>query len=163
MLRGLVVEDEGEKLRRVLECIERVPGCEAQGIDDARDIAGAKVLLRRNRYDLMILDITLPERVDQSLVPDGGISLLDEVLERDIYNTPQHIVGLTAFDEICETAGRRFADDLWLVIKYDPSSDEWAERLQRKVHHILLAARAPSSNQDYGNDLCIFTALATPE
>jgi nucleoside phosphorylase/CheY-like chemotaxis protein len=163
MLRVLVVEDDSEKLRRVLECIERVSGCEAEGIDDARDIAGAKVLLRKNQYDLMILDITLPERVDQSPVPEGGISLLDEVLERDIYNTPQHIVGLTAYDEIFETAGRRFADDLWLVIKYDPSSEEWADRLQRKIHHILLAARAPGSSQDYRSDLCIFTALAAPE
>jgi nucleoside phosphorylase/CheY-like chemotaxis protein len=163
MLRVLVVEDDSVKLRSVLECLEAVPGCEAEGIDDARDAAGAKSLLRKNEYDLMILDIALPERTDQAPTADGGIALLDEVLERDIYRTPQHIVGLTAFDDILEVAGRRFADDLWLVLKYDPSSGEWSDRLKRKVQHILLATRAPESSHEYKSNLCVVAALQAPE
>jgi nucleoside phosphorylase len=110
----------------------------------------------------MVLDISLPERPETLPIPDGGIKLLEEVLERDIYFKPREVVGLTAFTEVLESAGRRFAEDLWLVIQYDPTEDSWSHQLQRKVRHILLAKRA-GPLPEYSNYLCILTALAAPE
>ena len=165
MIKILVVEDDTVKLARVRHCLTEASGGDAAGIeiDDALDARTAKQLLRQNRYDLMVLDIALPERRGEEATPHGGIELLAEVLRRDIYTTPQHIVGLTAFDEVLEEAGRRFADDLWLVIKYDPRSEEWANRLTRKIQHILLAARSADSPRDFASDLCIVAALQEPE
>ena len=87
-----------------------------------------------------------------------------EVLERDIYKRPRHIVGLTAFSDI-ERGGcyERFVDDLWLVIQYDQTSDVWVEQLQRKVRHILLAKRTDGAIVDHGAYLCVVTALPAPE
>ena len=84
----------------------------------------AKVLLKQKQYDLMILDIALPERADQVPAPEAGIALLQEVIDRDKqYYRPREIVGLTAFSNIREQAAKRFAEDLWSVIQYDPGSD----------------------------------------
>ncbi len=95
-------------------------------------------------------------------IPDGGIRLLEEVLERDLYFKPREVVGLTAFTEVLESAGRRFAEDLWLVIQYDPTEDTWAQQLQRKVKYLLLVKRADPLpvHESY---MCIVTALASPE
>ena len=161
-LRILVVEDNPDKLRHVLNCLESVPGCAAENIHSAHDSQEAKRYLRENQYDLMILDISLPERPESLPIPDGGIRLLEEVLERDVYSKPREVVGLTAFVEVLESAGRRFAEDLWLVIQYDPTEDSWAEQLKRKVAYLLLTKRS-GSLPDYENYLCVVTALPDPE
>jgi nucleoside phosphorylase/CheY-like chemotaxis protein len=161
-LKILVVEDNPEKLRHVLTCLESVPGCAADQIHSAHNSNEARRYLRENQFDLMVLDISLPERPENLPTPDGGIRLLEEVLERDMYFKPREVVGLTAFTEVLESAARRFAEDLWMVVQYDPTEDTWAQQLQRKVRHILLAKRA-GPLPDYANYLCIVTALPAPE
>lgn len=162
MIKILVVEDNLEKLRNVVNCLQQVPGCELEQIDTAHDALEAKRLLRTTKYDLLILDIALPERADTLPSPDGGIALLQEVLDRPVYHAPREVVGLTAFPEVRETAGPRFAEDLWLVVQYDPSSEAWSDQLQRKVRHIQLAQKS-GVELTYESELCIVTALPNPE
>jgi nucleoside phosphorylase len=69
---------------------------------------------------------------------------------------------LTAFPEIREKAAQRFAEDLWMVIQYDISSDHWAEQLRRKVEYILLVERSQPI-PGYEAFLGIVAALPTPE
>jgi len=163
VIRILVVEDSQEKLRRVLGCLSDVPGCGGDAIDNARDSVEARRLLRANTYDLLILDIALPDRADALPSPDGGIRLLAEILDRDIYRQPREVVGLTAFADIRETAGPMFAEELWTVIQYDPTTLAWEDQLRRKVRHILLAERAAGGVPEFGAHLCVVTALTTPE
>jgi nucleoside phosphorylase len=161
-LRILVVEDNSDKLRHVLNCLESVPGCVSDQIHSARDSQEAKRYLRENQYDLMILDISLPDRPESLPIPDGGIKLLEEVLDRDVYLKPREVIGLTAFADVLEVAGRRFAEDLWLVIQYDPTEDAWAEQLRRKIRYLLLVKRT-GPIPDYGSYMCVVTALPEPE
>lgn len=161
-MRILLVEDNQEKLRRVLNVLVEVPGCAMEDITVARDAIEAKSRFKESSYDLAILDIALPERADKMPSPEGGISLLEEILERDIYNKPREVVGLTAFDDVLDNAAARFGDDLWQVMKYDAASSEWQEALQRKVRHILLAQKA-GKELSYDYDLCVITALHDPE
>ena len=102
MIRILVVEDNQEKLQRVVTAICEVPGCSMENIDTAHDALEAKIHFRESDYDLVLLDIALPERSDKSPSPDGGIAVLQEVLDRDIYHTPREVVGLTAFEEVLD-------------------------------------------------------------
>jgi nucleoside phosphorylase len=162
MLTILVVEDDADKLRRILSALAVVEGYNVKETEIARDTNEAKRLLRTGRYDLLILDIALPERADGLPKPLAGIDLLEELIARDIYQKPREIVGLTAFTEVREQASRRFAEDLWLVIQYDPASDIWADQLRRKIQHISMAKRSVAP-PDYGSYLAVVTALASPE
>jgi nucleoside phosphorylase len=163
MLKILVVEDDAEKLRRVMLCLKEVPDCASDNIDNARDASAAKRLLRENQYDLLILDIALPTGPDALPSKEGGLNLLDEVVERSIYHRPREIIGLTGYSEILDRAAMRFAEDLWLVIQYDPASESWAEKLKRKVQHILITKRDNTALPDYSSHLCVVTALQSPE
>ncbi len=163
MLKLLVVEDDRDKLRRITKALELVPGCDSEHIDQAAYANEAKRLLKEKQYDLLILDIALPTRPDELPSSEGGIALLHEILDRDArYCRPKHIVGLTAFSEIRERATQRFAEDLWMVIQYDISSDHWAELLRRKVEYILLVERSRPL-REYDAHLAIIAALPTPE
>jgi nucleoside phosphorylase len=161
-MKILLVEDDGAKLRHVLTVLQEVPGCSLENIVIARDAADAKGKLRSDHYDLLVLDIALPARSDASPTPDGGARLLEELLSRSIYKKPREIVGLTAFQDVRETVGPRFAEDLWDVILYDPSSDAWSEQLKRKIKYIQMASK-PGAIVDYATDLCVVTALVNTE
>lgn len=163
MLKILIVEDDGDKLRRVMNCLKGQDGKNTHSIDNARDAADAKHRMREQRYDLVVLDMALPTYSDQAPTPYGGLSLLEDVLNHDVYKTPGHIVGLTAYPDILEIAQPHFSQNLLHLIFYDPTSEEWIERLQRKLRHVELAERSSLESQEYSTHLCIVTALQDPE
>src|ERR1700690_687619 len=158
MIRVLLVEDDPEKLRHVFAALDKAPDRGDQSIDVAHTAMEAKEKLRKNAYDLLILDIALPDRVDDMPSAEGGITLFEEVLSRDVYIKPREVVGLTAFSDVRDQVGPRFAEDLWDVILYDPSSTAWAEQLQRKIRYIQMASQ-PGVVSEYETDLCLVTAL----
>jgi nucleoside phosphorylase/CheY-like chemotaxis protein len=163
MLKILVIEDDGDKLRRVLNCLKGQDGTSAHSIHNARDASDAKRRMRDQRYDLVVLDMALPNYSDQPPMPTGGLSLLEDVLNHDVYKTPRHIVGLTAYPDIFEVAQPHFTENLLHIIFYDPASEEWIEQLQRKLRHVELAERSSPESLEYSTHLCIVTALQDPE
>ena len=50
---------------------------------------------------------------------------------------PVQVIGLTALDEVYESAAARFGGELWSVLRYDRASTEWADQLAAKVRHLL--------------------------
>jgi CheY-like chemotaxis protein len=109
MIDVLVVEDDAEKLRRILSCLENLPGYSLERVADARDAWTAKKLLSKERYDLLIIDIAIPPRPDQPVDKFGGIELLEEITEREGFHKPSHVVGITGYPDVLETSMRRFA------------------------------------------------------
>ncbi len=163
MLEILIVEDDAEKLRQVMTCLLDVPGVDRNSVQNARDVNEAKRLIRHKRYDLLILDIAIPEQPDELPTHNAGIALLNELLERDIYLVPRHILGLTAHQDALDAAAPRFAEDVLQVIRYDITSNEWADRLRRMARRIIITEDTSVAVPDYGVHLCVVTALAVPE
>ncbi|MEE4961393.1 response regulator [Pseudomonas alliivorans] len=163
MIKILVVEDERDKLRAVMSGLLSVPGITDENIDKARDASEAKHWLKSEKYDLMILDISIPETSDLDPRPNGGLLLLDEILERDMYNKPREVVGLTAFSEAQDASVSRFSSELWTVLHYTTSADEWLVQLKRKVMHIIRNNQSSNEQHLHSADICILTALYKPE
>lgn len=163
MIKILVVEDSQDKLKRVLGELTAVDGCVLDDIDIARDAHGAKQFLTTNYYDLLILDISLPPTSDKDPVPDGGLVLLDEIIERDVYISPREVIGLTAYSDIEIQASKKFEGDLWRVLHYNIASSDWGEQIQRKLRHILATKKIGKFVGSYETDVCVITALQKPE
>lgn len=163
MIKILLVEDNQDKLRDVLKGIFAVAGIHEDHLDKARDLQEAKLRLKQQAYDLMILDISLPPTSDVDPVRDGGLSLLEEILDRDIYIKPREVVGLTAHADIQAEMRERFGNELWSVLHYSNTNTAWLDQIQRKIEHILQTnhERAPESPEHA--DICVLTALHAPE
>lgn len=157
-----MVEDDQEKLRRVTLALTSAAGCTIDQIRDARDATAAKRLLRDEQFDLLVLDISLPLRSDLEPDRQGGLTLLEEVLDRNIYRRPVHIVGLTAYEDTARLAEGRFRDDAFGLLRYDPTSQEWEDTIRRKVEHIV-ASKVLEEEIGFNVDLCVLTALEDPE
>jgi nucleoside phosphorylase len=163
-IRIFVVEDDANKLRNVVTCLKSALTGVPHIIEDARDAIGAKSKLKINQYDLMILDISLPDRAENTPTPLGGIALLEEIIAREgVFRLPQHIIGLTAYSDVREQAALKFEEELWQVIQYEPESENWMDQIRRRVRHIILSARTGAPQSTYETDLCVITALHKPE
>lgn len=163
-LRVLIVDDDVTKAREVARGLASLDGYNASQIEITTTGNDAKRAMRNVRYDLLVLDIALPLRADQEPDPRGGLTLLDEILSRPMYIRPRHIVGLTAHEEIYLDAAATLGDELWSVVRYDPTSNAWLDRLQAKARHIWAAEEQVLTDLlGYDADICIATALQDPE
>lgn len=164
MIKVLIVDDDAVKVQRITRVLSDINGFDLAGVTHETNMHSAKLRLQQTSYDLMILDIALPSRIDQEVVREGGIELLEEIVERDHYKKPNHVIGITAYSDIFHGAEERFSKRLLTVIYFDPTSDEWTISLQARVKHIIAAkADLQTNTEDYKSFLAIICALEAPE
>jgi nucleoside phosphorylase len=156
----LVVDDNPAKLARIIKILEEVGLARAQ-IDVAQTGVEARKYLTASIYDLMILDIALPMRPDSKPDRRGGISLLEEIVERGVYRLPQSVVGLTAYDDLQAEFTEQFRSRLWHLDHFD-SGDGWSDRLRAKAIYVV-ARHKQRESANYKTDLCVITGLQSPE
>src|SRR5665213_1435146 len=163
-IRVLVVEDEPAKLRDVMSVVRAAAGS-ASEIVAVHDAHSARLHLVEHAVDLAIVDLFLPEMSESEPERDGGLRLLEDIVQRDdIYKLPSHVVGLTAYEEAFEAGREAFDLESWSLILYDSATNEWRDRLARKTKQILLSKSAEASSiAKHQSFACVLTALDSPE
>ncbi|MGD0626571.1 MAG: hypothetical protein ABSB32_17895, partial [Thermodesulfobacteriota bacterium] len=164
MLEILIVEDDLEKLKQISNALSTVDGVIIERIKHVVDGLTARKLLRDKYFDLLILDIAIPPRIDQEVESLGGLELLKEIIGREIYNVPSHIIGITGYKDIYLKVEKEFKADLLTILYYEPSSDDIFNKLRSKVGIISSSKLgATSAIQDYSSHLGIICATEKPE
>jgi len=154
----LIVDDDSSKASRIREVVSEVLGTDSVLATVAATVSNAMAALRSESYDLMVLDLQVPMRSGEEARRDGGISLLRALGGPVQVRRPRHIVGLTAFEELRSEFKGEFDDTSWCILQYDHKSEEWADRLAKKVAYIA-ASSDRASVHGYKTDLAIVTAL----
>lgn len=160
MFQILIVEDSSEKLKDILQVIEKIGNINVDNIDCVPDALGAKVKLKEKGYDLLILDIAIPNRKSESVDLEGGLKLLQEIQTRQIYSIPTHIIGLTGKEEIYEEAQKIFESSVLSLIRYSNSDIEWQGKLLEGIKQRIATKESASIvEQAYDFDFAIVCAL----
>jgi nucleoside phosphorylase/CheY-like chemotaxis protein len=156
----LIIEDDTEKLRRILTALEQIPGFDAEAVVTEIDAHSAKQRMMTQAFDLLILDISIPPRKSAEVQPEGGLTLLQEVLEREQYHTPTHIIALTAHDNVLATARAQLAENVLLILHYQVSSDGWQRQLRSGVEQRMAAKKSVGiTPPSYEYDVAFICAL----
>jgi CheY-like chemotaxis protein len=132
----LLGDDDRRKVNRMLGLLEQA-GVPRLSVAVAQTGADARRFLTETKYDLLILDIAIPTRAEELADRRGGIKVLEEVSEHDIYKRPLSVVGLTGFEDLQKKFAERFHSRLWTLDYYDATSTGWVDRLKAKVKYIL--------------------------
>jgi nucleoside phosphorylase/CheY-like chemotaxis protein len=156
----LVVEDNNDKLRNILQALEQVNGLDEEDITTELDAHSAKQRMQRHAYDLLILDISIPPRKSAEIQPEGGLQLLQEIVDRPQYHTPTHIIALTAHDDIFATAGPKLAELALSLIHYQVGTATWQRQLRAGVEQRIDAKKSVGTTPpDYDFDVAFICAL----
>ncbi|MDX6770877.1 MAG: histidine kinase [Elusimicrobiota bacterium] len=163
MIQVLIVDDSIDKAKRIRSILEPYISSDKVGCTLCSTVTAAKDALCNTQFELLILDVQLPMREGEDPRPLAGVELLREVHSRTVFKKPHSIVGLTAFPDALLSATAEFADELWSVILFSPASEEWADRIIRKVEYLLEHQRCIELRAPAEYDLGIVAALSTPE
>tara|TARA_R110000764_G_scaffold44749_1_gene100727 strand:- start:444 stop:1451 length:1008 start_codon:yes stop_codon:yes gene_type:complete len=135
-MRILIVEDNRLKEMKIASVVKEVTSinnifCADNNFDAIRKIK------TDDKFDLVILDLMLPIRKGESPRKDGGLILLNEIIRRNDIVNPDHIIGLTAFDEIKKEIDEEFNKEGWVIITFDLKSIDWEVIIKNKIIYIL--------------------------
>lgn len=132
-MKILIIDDNIDKISQIERLLKSTINNPYE-TDSAQCIQNAMNLLVKDKFDLAIVDILLPQRTGDDPLPTGGNNLLLEIYrKRKKINVPSYIVGLTQHLE-----HQKNFSSIWKVIEYDSSSKVWCDHLLQLINHILI-------------------------
>ena len=163
-MRVLVVDDNASKRAAVRRTLLEVDGVRDGEIVDATDVRGARLLLSQQQYDLLVLDIALPNYSGGEVDRSAGSDLFEDLTNRpDGMIVPGHVVGLTEYPDIYAGLSRTLQGALLTIAEYRPDSTAWQEVLRARAKHVALALSTSERPVEPKSDLGIVCALHNPE
>ncbi len=159
-IKILVVEDDNKKAQKISDVLATCRGVVRENIDLSQDAISAKKYLSEYKYDVLFLDIYIPKRFDQRPMIDGGVRLYEEIIGGGKCIVPDHIIGITAYEEAYVGAVGKFTERLSSIVKYTEQSDEWEHQIRSRIEDIVLAKEGGGTRDgDYDYDLGIICAM----
>lgn len=161
-MKVLIVEDDSSKVNEISKILREFE--EVLEDDVVLDIQKATEKLKIKKYDLLILDVNLPNRMGENPVEGNGTKFLETVKSSNKFFEPDYVVGLTAFEEELISSDTVFRSNFSELIRYDISSEQWKDNLRGKIKNIINKKSIISfQRKDYIYDYTIITALRYPE
>lgn len=161
-MKVLIVDDSVEKTSAILALLTQQCNIERDDIVTTQTAVDAKRELRNVDFDLLILDILIPVRIEEEPRVNVSVDLLNEIYAEQRLRKPKYIVGLTAYEESKAEVEQHFRERLWTVLYYDPTSVDWLTSIRNSVIYLDERLNQPSKI-NYDVDLCVITALLDPE
>lgn len=153
----LIVEDQEQKSAEIREVLLS-SGLNLTNLTFVTNGRDARICLSGRRYDLLVLDIVIPERAGDA-PSQAGIKLLRELLERsDLYQLPDNVVGLTQHQDLPEEAREEFSALYWTLDYYSSGDISWKSRLSARIDY-LVRQEGQRKERGFANDVLILTAL----
>lgn len=165
MIKILLVEDESEKKRLLVEAVLEAGGLSLDDIDCKADALSAKKAIKNQKYDLLILDINIPARADCRPETGVGLEVLRYIRSNSQAIAPTYIVGMSAYDDGLVAAENDFASPLWKLIRFSYTDLSWKEPLKQAVTYLISQSGPPypTDGNTYHTDIGIIVALEDEE
>lgn len=159
-MKVLIVDDNVNKISEIKKVFET----RKWEIHVATGTAQTIQLIKKDEFDLLILDLVIPKRfgLDKPELKNS-IDLLEELQRSTKIVRPKFIVGLTADVEAHGQGNPIFSSSFTEIIKFDFSNQEWRENLLSKIKTIEQSSPSYYKKSGYLYDYAIITALNSPE
>lgn len=159
MVNILIVDDEQSKRQEIYRVLSPYISDEVF-VDAAGNINAAKRKLREKNFDVMILDIHLPQTECSATLPDGGIKLLKEIKESRTMSFfyPRYVISVSGYKDSTET----FANSegaIHTAINYDPSNNAWEQELAVRIEAAIAIVSNTTIRRAYDFDIAVICAL----
>lgn len=133
MIKVLLVEDNGAKTQEICAELLAHPEVGENGFKACGSVFDARVLLRAERFDLLILDLVLPARLGREPMSGQGLALLEEIRGSNGLYPPAHIICCTEYDEEFKKVEIELRSRLVHLVRYGPFQEEWKVQLSNKL------------------------------
>ncbi len=160
MISILIVEDSSSKIAAIREILNEYPEI-TSSVQIASDTNNARRLLDEKKFDLLILDLVLPNDFGDEATPINGIDFLNEISLDPNKKRPYHIIGISGYADFVEQYSTDFKKHLWYLIEYQESEEEWKDILRNKIEYLISSKNEINSEtlNAFDFDIAIITAI----
>jgi nucleoside phosphorylase/CheY-like chemotaxis protein len=160
-MRVVIIDDDERKRLRITEVVQSSAGTGECVVECAESVSDG-IKLMSTATDLLVLDLNLPLRRGESPQRDGGLRFLKQI-SKGVSGVirPNHILGVTAHEDLLAVCDSEFRQEAWELLLCDPASQAWEEVVQNKVIHI--ASFAYGKTHTATADVAIISALKDVE
>lgn len=156
-MKILIVDDEYSKVQEISEAVKQA-NLESVEIVHASTANAARKSLHAADYDMLVIDLYLPNTIGDKPSQRGGFDLLDLINLDDKINLPADILFITGKDESIEETRNEALERGAVLCQYRLDSKEWSKVLIGRIKYALLRLSRNSKV-----DIAIITALGSPE
>ena len=160
MTKILIVDDKPERYREFIE-IAFQKGMQKNAFVFIRDVASATDSLRTEHYDVLVVDMCLPQNAWDNPTSSGGSNLFKIIREDPEIKFPRYIIGITAETEKNTEIDEIFEKNPWVLMRTQLGV-AWESILYNLVEHSVKAALV-EIQAGFGVDVCFISALKDPE
>lgn len=137
-MKILIVDDSAEKIGAVRNALKELDFFDSLSIMHALDLNNARAQLCNEFFDLLILDLNMPEDIGEPANMTAGIAFMDEIMTVYRIKKPTEIIVLSAFDESLSRFREQVEKSGFIVIQYSDTSAEWKNTLKSRVDYLKL-------------------------
>lgn len=153
-MRALLVEDNYEKLNIIHKITKDYDNFSLKKVIS---VQSAIEELNQNAYDLIIIDIQIPDVDGGDINISGGVELLYQIENFSDIVVPKYIFGLTSNSSDATEHQSTFAKYGWFLFDLNHDISAWQAILINKIE------ASNGNNNYYRPDVAIITALEDPE
>jgi nucleoside phosphorylase len=121
----------------------------------------ARKRMRAQDFDIIIIDLNLPDGFNDKASDEGGIALLDLLLLDEHIRLPKDVFFITGKEELVKEARLKASERGAVLWQYESQSTTWKSMLLGRAKYIL--NRRARTADCIKVDVAIITALHTPE
>jgi nucleoside phosphorylase len=156
----LVVDDEFDKVQQIAEAL-RIAALGDVVVQHQSTAHAARQILRTTAFDLLLIDLNLPDGVNDKPSKDGGINLFDMLCLDDSVRLPTDVAFITALQEPLGDLHQRVLERGATLWHYKGDDLSWKSALVGRVKYICKRLLREKTSRKV--DIAIITALHSPE
>ena len=137
-MKLLIADDSSEKIGNILNLLREIDGFDPRDAEYVLDIKSARAKLFDVFYDLLILDLNMPEELGDVPSIEAGANFVEEIIDTKLIKKPADLIVLTAFDESAQIFKTKIELAGFFVLSYEPLSTEWMSILKSRVDYLML-------------------------
>jgi nucleoside phosphorylase len=159
-MKVLIVDDSNEKALSILDGILSRGVLKKDDITIVSSINDAVLSISKEKYELLVVDMCIPDAYPGHLIQDGGLLLIKEIRrDKKRLIAPTEIIVLTAFDHLAEQYKEDIKKESFEIITFDNSSEEWKDKINDKIEYLDVYSSSPEEQRKYQYDIAILTAI----
>ncbi|HCT9736634.1 TPA: hypothetical protein OUD13_000819 [Morganella morganii] len=148
-MKTLIVDDQYENKGKVIAGVLNKIG--SSKIELVVDLKSATKKMMESKYDLLIIDLQIPEILGEDVLPNGGTQLLEYIELNDSIHKPTMVLGITSHQDSFNHSLSFFQKRGWSLI-LGVEDEEY-------IQSVLTTMSAHVSNLNNTFDIAFITAL----
>ena len=160
MTNILIVDDEYNKTGIISDYVLSIDN--SVNITHVTTTQAGRTEIRRNHYDLILIDINLPSSLGAIPNEMGGMDLFDMIMLDNAVKMPSDFIFITEKEDSLNTYIKEAEKRGVSLCQFDVSQDTWKNILGGLIKYTIIRSKK-KQNETPSIDIAILTALRDPE